>query len=397
MALPSPAGPLGAPRTRHLAVLIPVSIGWSMLSTATSIVPAISFKAILSQSLDFYLVYYIFVKAVAQTKTVDRIVYAVFAALAVCGIFGYLESYHGWSVLSVLPEVATRFMSGQGLYIEEARGVRTRSTFPHPILFGAALALALPLGFYLLSRAVSAAERTFLWLSLALMFLNIYKTTSRGPWLACGISLTILFLLVRGGVRRALSMVAGLILLVLLVRPGVWDTIKNTYVATLDPESALGESYDYRYALIRVGVEALGRDLGRMMWGYGPESFYYIGLEAKYNGRMVRFESCDSAIVQAMVDTGYVGVVILAFLLAKPMLLSLREFRRLPVPANLLPLVFFINILAFGFMMTNVALYGWGQQSYLLWIVIALSLSYPVLVRGEAGLQRARSGGRSSA
>ena len=54
---------LATPKTplRYLMALI---IGWSVLSTLYSVVPTISFKTVLSQLLDYFLLYYIFVNSV---------------------------------------------------------------------------------------------------------------------------------------------------------------------------------------------------------------------------------------------------------------------------------------------------------------------------------------------
>jgi hypothetical protein len=71
-------------------------------------------------------------------------------------------------------------------------------------------------------------------------------------------------------------------------------------------------------------------------------------------------------------------------LLLKPAFLAYRGFRRLAKPANFLCLVLLTNMLAFYFLISNVAIYGWGQQSYMLWIVIALSVTYPRFQRAES-------------
>ena len=36
---------------------------------------------------------------------------------------------------------------------------------------------------------------------------------------------------------------------------------------------------------------------------------------------------------------------------------------------------------AFFFMMTNVSIFGWGQQTYLLWVMLAIAMVYPRLVQ----------------
>jgi len=46
--------------------------------------------------------------------------------------------------------------------------------------------------------------------------------------------------------------------------------------------------------------------------------------------------------------------------------------------------VLFANICAFCFMMTNVAIFGWGQQTYMFWLIVAIAMIYPRLIREEA-------------
>ena len=301
--------------------------------------------------------------------------------MLVCCVFGYLETYQHWDVIKIFPQVTYRF-SDLGLMDDG----RTHSVFPHAILFGCALTLVTPIALYLLTLAKSRAQRIYLWSVLLLMFWNNYKTMSRGPWLALILSAALMILFAEATIRKLLLIIAILAVVVLVIRPGVWDTLKNTYSGTFDPDDPRGESYQYRYDLMRVSRAALAKNLSRSVWGFGPESFYYVHLEGENpaTGHTVPFETCDSAVVEIMVDTGYVGLFITALLLIKPAFTSLREFLALPKPAHGLSLILFINIVAFCFMMLSVMNYGWGQQSHMLWILVALSMGYGDIVRREA-------------
>jgi len=362
-----------------LNYLMLLAIGWGFISTLDSVVPTTSLKTVLSQFLDYYVVYYIFVKTVRNTRTLNKILFAFIGAMVVCCILGLLEVYQGKSVISLFPTITYRFSTTGGL--DEGR---VRSTFPITILFGVGLTLAIPIALYLLAQAKNSIERVYLWIAVVLMFWNNYKTSSRGPWLALILS-AVLLMFAEGPIRKYLLIISLLTVSVLLIRPGVWETLKNTYVATINPDDPRGGSYQYRYDLMRAARQTLAKDFKRAVLGFGPESFSYLGLEGvdSTTGNIVVFESCDSGLVEIMVDTGYVGLFITALLLIKAALMSLRNYYKLPKPGRLLCLVLFINMVAFYFMMMSVMCYGWGQQSYMFWILVALSVTYPRLIRNE--------------
>ena len=356
---------------KHL--VIPV-VGWMIVSSANSVVPDISFKSTLSQCFDYFIPYYIFAKSVSTIETAHKIFLGFVASMFVCSIFGALEIYRGWSVLSLFPPIAHHFSDLAGAVSD--RSARAQSTFGHPILFGTALSMAIPMALYLIDVYGNRRRRVFLWCAIMLMMLCIYQTQSRGPWLALSLSLVLLLAFGRQAMRKRLALIAILTAIVLFVRPGVWLTINNLYGETMNPDTAQGESYQWRYVLYNIAKQELSKSFGRSLWGYGPESFYSLGLttDTVVDGEVhtTKVESCDSAVVELMMDTGYVGFLLIAILLVKAMLLAFRQYLRQPGPEGSLCLVLGVNIAAFSFMMTNVELFGWGQQTYMLWIEIAL-------------------------
>jgi hypothetical protein len=88
----------------------------------------------------------------------------------------------------------------------------------------------------------------------------------------------------------------------------------------------------------------------------------------------VKVESCDSAVVELLMDTGYVGFALVAGFIGTVAVLGCREhFRSLNRYESAFPALC-ASLLAFCFMMTNVELFGWGQQSYMIWIILAMIL-----------------------
>lgn len=222
------------------------------------------------------------------------------------------------------------------------------------------------------------------------MFLNVYKTGSRGAWIATVMSVGILLVFGLKRFRRYVGAIVLLSITVLVLRPGVWETISNNYVATLDSESPQGSSYEWRYALYGIAVRELAKDPGRALWGYGPESFLHLQLTGEFQGHIVPFESCDSSVAQIMIENGYIGLAITILLLFRGLSISFASFRRMPHPLNLLPLVLFTSLTAFCFLMTNVALLGWGQQTYMFWILLSAAMIYPRLLLHHNASTRSR-------
>lgn len=369
-------------------------IVWWTLSTLNSIAFTDSVKSLLSLLLDYIAVYVIYAKYVPDVETVKKVLFGLASGLIICSVFGVMEAYAHWSVISLFPVEIHRFGTSGDLYQDMARGLRVQSTFGHPILFGTALALAIPMTLYLISLAKEGRRKAFLWIGILLMFTCIFKASSRGPWMALGASLALLLFFGRGKIKRYMLVITLLTLTVLVVRPGVWETIWNDYAATVDPTSYQGQSYQYRYELYSLVSERLDQSFDRMLLGFGPQSFPMLHLTGTIGGRTMAFASCDSAFAELWAETGYVGLLIVCLMLGLVIFRTIRSARGLPSPDNRLCLLFFVNLAAFCFEMTNAEIFSWGQQAIMLWIVIALTSIYPHLVKAtlpaEEGLAESK-------
>lgn len=374
-----------ASRVLPLKWIICAHVTWCLVSTAASIVPMMSVKKLLSVVLEYYLLYFIYWKTVSRVQTIRKILMAMVLALIVCSVFGTFEAYRGLQILSLLPSVDHRFGSLPG---EAERELRVQTTFDHAILYGAALAMAIMLDLYLLDGARKTWQKILLWCGLLLMFFNIYKTSSRGPWLDVILGCLLLVLVGGKGVRNRILFVGVLSVAVMVIRPGIWHTVEGIYENTMDTNTDTGASYEYRYALPRAATKTVLRTPGRALWGYGLESFFDAGVEGEFLGKPHQFLSADDSWVELMVETGFVGLFLIAVLLWKPVFLSWSEFRRLRGPGKYLCAVLFVNMAIFYFQMYSVGMYSWGQNGYMLWILIAVSLAYGKCRMAESALKR---------
>lgn len=376
---PSGRGYLRAP-LKGFVVAIAV---WWAISASASIASTESLKALLALLLDYLTIYWIVATNISSVQTVRRLLVGSVAGLVLSSIFGIVEAYGNWSVVSLFPTEIHRFGASGGLYLDDARGIRIQSTFGHPILFGSALAIGIPMTLYLLSSSKKTFEKVWLWSGVLLMFVCIFKTSSRGPWLALGLSLFIFLLFGCAQIKKYVVVIGLIAVAAVVIRPGVGQTLLDDYLSTVDDHSSQGQSYQYRYALYELVMEKLASEPPRMIWGYGEQSFPYLHLSGTIDGRGMEFVSCDSSIAALLVETGYVGLLLMGSFLGYVLFVAAASYKRQASPYDQVPLLFFVNLLAFYFEMTNVAILGWGQQTIMLWVTIALTLIYPELVRQQ--------------
>lgn len=360
---------------------------WVLVSTVCSIVLITSVKQVMAQIVEYYLIYYICVKTISDDKTVKRMALAMVFAVTVACSLGLLEVYAKWSILSIFPaELQLTYGNEDGLYGSVLdRGIRARSVFTHPILFGGAISMMVPIAIYFISSADSLYRRMCLGAALFLMFWNLYKTSSRGPWLATALSLAILLVMAGAKVRRPILMLGAFAVCVLIARPGIAETLWNIYRATMDPTSTMGYSYQYRPILLHTVLHTLNTQPVRALVGFGLGSFREKGLILVIPGiETHRWFTCDSAWILFMYETGYIGFVLVALLLLYPVVLVIRSYRQLTRRARHFCVVCVSSMTSFFFVMLSVAAYAWGQNGHMLWMLIAMTVAYLQIMKRKA-------------
>jgi hypothetical protein len=364
-----------------MKVLLLVHIAWCALSTANSVVPLMSVKKAVSVICEYYILYFVFWRMLSTTETIRKVLIAIVLAMVVCSAFGAFEAYGATNVLAYFPKAGHHF----DMNAETDREVRVQSTFDHPILFGAALATGILITLYLVTVTRKSWHVALLWAGLMLMFLNIYKTSSRGPWLDVMLGCLLLLLFAKGKIRKNILMICMLSVLAMIIRPGIWATVKGIYDNSFDMNTSTGTSYEYRYALQNAVTAKLMGSNARAAWGYGLESFYSLQLQGDFLGKPHLFLSCDSSWAELMLETGFVGLGILILVLLRPVWRTYRDFRTMPWNKRDLSLMILVNLLVFYFQMYSVGMYSWGQNGYMLWILIAIAFAYPLC--SEEGIE----------
>ena len=356
--------------------LMLVNFAAMSVSTIFSVNWVVSLKTLLLHATEFYLTYVIFCETIATTEDVESVFNAIYAATVVLALFAVVEAYANWNPVDYLPNEGGRFFREGGFDIDIDRGFRLKSVFPVSHLLGAAMVLGMTFTCHILSRKDDPGWKAALaWVFLLVMGLCLYKTSTRGPWLAIVLSFAFLLVVSSPRTKGTVAIFGLLTGLLLLFRRGIYLSIERIVISSFDTNTSIGSSYEYRYALVDLARDALSRDHLRTLFGYGPETFYYLHLKREFLGMEYTFLSCDSSWVLSAIETGLSGVSILALLLGGIFLYQLYNIRNLSGKLRDMMVCIAAFNLSFLFLMTNVAIYGWVQFGHIYWILAALSVA----------------------
>jgi O-Antigen ligase len=355
--------------------LILINLAAMSISTIFSVNLPVSLKNLLMHATEYYLIYVIFCESIRTTEDVENIIHAVYAAVILLAILAVIETYTGWNPVNYLPNTGGRFFQEDGSGIDLDRGFRPTGVFPVSHLLGAAMVLGMTFTCYILTREdVQGWKAASAWILLLVMGLCLYKTSTRGPWIAIVLSYGFLLVASSSRIRRTIVIFGAFTGVFILIRRGVYDTIERIVLQSFDTNTSIGSSYEYRYALIDVARDALGKDLFRTLFGYGPESFFYLNLKSEFLGMEYTFLSCDSSWIQSAIETGLLGFSVLAILLGGVFLYQIYHLRKMSGKSRDMMACLAAFNLAFLFLMTNLAIYGWVQFGHVYWILTAMSI-----------------------
>jgi O-antigen ligase len=345
---------------------------WVLLSYAVvNLLPLIfsidlvmSIKAYLAFTIEIVLFYFIISTSIDAKKDARRVVFAAASALVAVAVLALMERYGGFNPVDV-------FMPGYVRKPEYEKDVL--STFPHRILLGTAMAMGWPL---VLSFAQGGkAGRWIWWSGLGVMLLSCYLSFSRGPWIASMLGGICMFLFSTPAVRRQIMIVVALMALVLVMRPGVWETIAVSAQDTADGNSFKGQTYKYRWELWRIAWKKISPSSERLLFGFGQGSTEVMTFDAElsYTGETTKLWSWDNHYAATLMETGLAGLAAFAGLY----LFILLKIFGLRIAIAEQDKTMHASILAAAvvmlFMMTNVAMFA-PQLNYLFWSLIAAGL-----------------------
>lgn len=352
-------------RTAPLAPWFGLWIGASLVSlVGTEIDFVSSLKRFLDFVLETSLFYGIIATSLVSREDVRRILHAAWLGLLLVAALAIVERYTGFNPVD-------RFISGYQRDPVAARDIL--STYQHRILLGGAMAMGVPLTFALMRLYSSESLRLrFAVPGLFLLAASCYFSFSRGPWLGLSVALFTMLVLGSRVTRKWLGVLAAMIALGLVLRPGVLETLGFFAESTADADSFKGGTFQYRLELWKVAFAEVSKSSYRVMFGYGPGAGAGMEIERElsYRGKVQMIESWDNHYAYILLQSGVLGLATIVWLYWSALRPMWHAWRHAAPEERDVPACLLATAMVLVFMMTNVLIFA-KQLDYLFWTVIA--------------------------
>lgn len=355
------SGPISLPGV-GLITVVAIIRGCSTL-ISISFLPAL--KDFLGFILETALFFLVIGKGLRTPETVRKVAWSAMWALVAVAVIATIEKYRGINL-------AAHFIPGM---LDSGREVT--ATFRHRILLGYSLAMGFPLVLGLWTLASTKKQRYAANVGMLMLPAACYFANSRGAWAGMALAGTMMAVTGSKELRRRLALLGVLGVAVLILRPGVLDTINSRWEHTKSTDTLKGKSASYRLELWRVAYNHLSKSPERFVLGYGGHSTQEMDLAAEFqyggNAGALGYTSWDSEYAVTLMQFGFAGFLAELFLylfLAKKCFDAWRL-----APRDIQPLIAGCGaaVAVYLWAMTNVAIFN-PQLKFLFWTMVAIPL-----------------------
>jgi hypothetical protein len=272
------------------------------VSMLLSIAKGGSFKNLFSYWLEVILFYVVVSTSLIDRRSILVLLRYTIAGLSVVAVLSAVEKYRDINISQWLV-----------LGVNDMDAQNVTSTYPHRILFGYAMAMGVPIMLVLIGAKDASFAPGRIWLALLLGMAACYFSNSRGPWIGLiGASIAVVAL-GSAVTRRKLLKVAVLASLVLMVKPGVRETIVDSAKSLFETDSVKGNSAAYRKRLWYVAYAEISKSIERTAFGYGGLSTENMDLGHYFEGKVggsasfLGYTSWDNQYACDLIEFGLVG------------------------------------------------------------------------------------------
>lgn len=297
-----------------------------------------------------------------------NILNTILLSLSIVAILGIIQRYTGFNPQSL-------FGVKQTYELEVIRSFSEKdivSTYPHRILFGAAMAIGAMIALFSSKDGKDYIEKIIYFLSTIFTLTALYFSFSRGPWLAFLISCAfIIFLFGYKPMMKRISLILIAALIIVVLRPGILETVSELYSSTLQPHTMKGTSYEWRFYVLNRAIDEVNKSVYHFFFGYGGGSHLFLKFEPVLlpTGHYGDFTSWDNEFAVILFEQGYIGLTLTLFFYIKFFVSSILHYIKEKEHRHTI-LLLISCVLIIAFMKTNVKIFA-PQLVYLEFTLIA--------------------------
>lgn len=343
-----------------------------LFSTFLAEVYIVSIKRYLYFLLESFLFFIMLQTSFTGKTIIQKTINSVIFSLAVVAVLAIIEKKTGFNIT---PMLGTRddYFSFNYATRENVGYDMVTATYGHRILMGLALASSLLYNLILINKNNDKSTNRKYLIFMLLAALSLYYSMSRGPWIAFLLgALFALFLNPRDLSKKFAVMGIGS-LLMLILNPATWRSISSLVLATFNPDSLKGSSYNWRYLVWNTAVSEL-KDKGILEFIFGTGGGSHLLLDFRQvissTGHIHQLISWDMEYAIILFERGVLGflLVILLYILifykgTKHYYLQKNKSKELLIGLS--------SLITFVFIKTNVSVFI-VQCIYLEFISIAI-------------------------
>jgi polysaccharide biosynthesis protein PslJ len=250
----------------------------------------------------FFLVFFLVATVTRSARDADSILRTLVGGMAVVGLLAVVESRTGLSPFGRLSDVLPVLHESADDELVRGGGTRARGPAEHPIALSAALVLAVPIAFYLVSTAKS--KRVWWWLALGATSIGALATLSRTGVMMLAI-VALVYLILRP--RETLRFWPALIPLLAVIHfalPGALGSLRASFF----PEGGvIAQQQNPAYSCISSGRLA---DIGPTLDEVARQPLLGIGQGTRIvTGENVNACILDNQWLGTLLETGAIGLI----------------------------------------------------------------------------------------
>jgi len=172
-------------------------------------------------------------------------------------------------------------------------------------------------------------------------------------------------------IRKLIFLILCFIVLAMILRPGIYHSIKSTFKASFG-HGVLAGSTEYRKAIFLSVLHAILKSPLRILLGYGDGTGRYLGLSGYVFDIFMRFQAIDNGYAGILLERGMVGFI--AFLI---LFFSLHRYfyqHQKNIKFSWIVKAFNASLVGIYFILYTVGFLDWHQPSYLFWILLGMTM-----------------------